>query len=102
MTPLVTPDNFVHEDDNLVLEDESGRVNLKGSVLSPSVYVTGNVVALHGKETSAGDFLVEDVLEAGLPPQMDLPNKSGYCFICDTFLFFIIACCNIFVFNRRR
>lgn len=37
----MTPDNFVHEDDNLVLEDESGRVNLKGSVLSPSVYVTG-------------------------------------------------------------
>lgn len=31
----------MHPDDNLVLEDESGRVNLKGSVLSPSVYVTG-------------------------------------------------------------
>ncbi|KAD3336311.1 hypothetical protein E3N88_31830 [Mikania micrantha] len=76
-TPLVSPDNFVHPDDTLVLEDESGRVNLKGNVLSPSVYVTGNVVALHGKETDAGDFFVDDVLEAGLPPQLDLPNKSG-------------------------
>ncbi|GKC72199.1 DNA polymerase delta small subunit [Tanacetum coccineum] len=36
-----------------------------------------NVVALHGKETSGGDFLVEDLLEAGLPPQSDLPNNSG-------------------------
>ncbi|KAJ0475667.1 putative DNA-directed DNA polymerase [Helianthus annuus] len=76
-TPLVSPDNFVHPDDSLVLEDESGRVNLKGNVLSPSVYVTGNVVALHGKETGGGDFFVEDLLEAGLPPQLDLPNKSG-------------------------
>ncbi|KAI3782254.1 hypothetical protein L2E82_12294 [Cichorium intybus] len=50
VTPIVIPRNFVHLDDYLVLEDESGRVNLKGSVLSPSVYVTGNVVALHGKK----------------------------------------------------
>ncbi|KAK9069204.1 hypothetical protein SSX86_013320 [Deinandra increscens subsp. villosa] len=75
--PLVVPDNFVHPDDTLVLEDESGRVNLKGNLLSPSVYVTGNVVAVHGKETGGGDFYVEDVLEAGLPPQLDPPNKLG-------------------------
>ncbi|KAI3780280.1 hypothetical protein L2E82_10255 [Cichorium intybus] len=65
ITPIVIPGNFVHLDDYLVLEYESGRVNLKGSVPSPSVYVTGNGVALHGKETSRGDFLVEDILEAG-------------------------------------
>lgn len=40
-TPLVKPHNFVHPDDHLVLEDESGRVKLGGSVFSPSVYVTG-------------------------------------------------------------
>lgn len=40
------------------------------------VYI-GNVVAIHGKETSGGDFFVEDILEAGLPPQLDLPNKLG-------------------------
>ncbi|KAK8496629.1 hypothetical protein V6N12_020076 [Hibiscus sabdariffa] len=34
------------------------------------------VVALHGKETSAGAFFVEDVLEAGLPPQIERPLKS--------------------------
>ncbi|XP_065857332.1 DNA polymerase delta small subunit [Euphorbia lathyris] len=74
--PLVKPHNFMHPDDHLVLEDESGRVKLGGKKLSPSVYVTGNIVALHGKETGAGDFLVLDVLEAGLPPQIERPIES--------------------------
>ncbi|XP_024003748.1 DNA polymerase delta small subunit isoform X1 [Eutrema salsugineum] len=73
VTPLVKPHNFMHPDDNLILEDESGRVKLGGSALSPAIYVTGVVVALHGKETSAGEFFVEDVLEAGLPPQIERP-----------------------------
>ncbi|KAJ1403343.1 DNA-polymerase alpha/epsilon, subunit B [Sesbania bispinosa] len=76
VVPLVRPHNFVHEDDYLVLEDESGRVKLCGSDISPSVYVTGIVVALHGKETGAGEFLVHNVLEAGLPPQIEFPLKS--------------------------
>lgn len=41
VTPLVQPHNFVHSDDYLILEDESGRVNLSGTSLSPSFYVTG-------------------------------------------------------------
>ncbi|KAE8674277.1 DNA polymerase delta small subunit [Hibiscus syriacus] len=76
VAPLVKPHNFIHQDDYLVLEDESGRVKLGGTVLSPSVYVTGVVIALHGKETSAGAFFVEDVLEAGLPPQIERQLKS--------------------------
>ncbi|KAH1039202.1 hypothetical protein J1N35_040945 [Gossypium stocksii] len=76
VAPLIKPHNFMHQDDYLVLEDESGRVKLGGTKLSPSVYVTGVVVALHGKETSAGAFFVEDVLEAGLPPQIERPLKS--------------------------
>lgn len=39
--------------------------------------VIGSIVGLHGKETDAGDFLVLDVLEAGLPPQIELPLKSS-------------------------
>lgn len=50
------------------------------------LYVAGIVVALHGKETGAGDFLVEDVLEAGLPPQLDPPNKLGTVVIPKAFL----------------
>lgn len=41
VTPLVKPHNFMHPDDNLVLEDDSGRVKLGGSVILPSIYVTG-------------------------------------------------------------
>ncbi|XP_050226360.1 DNA polymerase delta small subunit [Mercurialis annua] len=74
--PLVKAHNFMHADDHLVLEDESGRVKLGGDMLPPSAYVTGLVVALHGKETDAGDFQVLDVLEPGLAPQIDLPLQS--------------------------
>ncbi|KAL6522390.1 DNA polymerase delta subunit 2 [Orobanche minor] len=76
-SPLVKPHNFIHSDDYIVLEDESGRVKLRGTCLLPSVYVTGIVVAVHGKETDAGDFMVEDIFEAGLPPQIKLPLNSG-------------------------
>ncbi|XP_060208323.1 DNA polymerase delta small subunit [Lycium barbarum] len=76
-SPLVQRHNFTHPDDSLVLEDESGRVKLSGSLLLPSTYVTGNIIALHGKETSAGDFLIEDILEAGLPQQIERPIQLG-------------------------
>ncbi|KAK9156622.1 hypothetical protein Scep_003196 [Stephania cephalantha] len=74
--PIVKPHNFMHPDDHLVLEDESGRVKLSGDVFSPSTFVTGIVVALHGKETDAGDFLVLDILEAGLAPQIEFSLDS--------------------------
>lgn len=80
-TPLVKPHNFMHPDDHLVLEDESGRVKLEGTALIPSVYVTGVVVALLGKATGAGSFLVQDVLDAGLPPKIEKPlqlNEDKY------------------------
>ncbi|KAJ0974514.1 hypothetical protein J5N97_016479 [Dioscorea zingiberensis] len=70
--PLVKPHNFMHPDDHLILEDESGRVKLTGNFLAPSTFVTGIVLAVHGKETSDGDLLVQDVLEAGLPPQKEI------------------------------
>ncbi|EPS71644.1 hypothetical protein M569_03114, partial [Genlisea aurea] len=72
-SPLVQTHNFIHSDDFLALEDDSGRVKLHGTLLSPSEYATGIVVALHGKETGTGDFLVEDILEAGFPHQIERP-----------------------------
>lgn len=50
---------------------------------------TGVVIALHGKETSAGNFLVEDILEAGIPPQITLPSISK---------FFPILACSFSIF----
>lgn len=40
-------------------------------------FVVGNIIALHGKETSAGEFFVEDALEAGLPQQIEQPIQLG-------------------------
>lgn len=39
--------------------------------------LAGIVVALHGKETSEGKFFVLDMLEAGLPPQIEQPPSSS-------------------------
>jgi DNA polymerase delta subunit 2 len=41
------------------------------------MHLIGGVVALHGKETTAGDFLVLDVFEAGLAPQIEPQLKSS-------------------------
>lgn len=41
IAPLVSPHNFVHDDDYLILEDESGRVRLVGDNVSAKSYVTG-------------------------------------------------------------
>lgn len=41
VVPLATPSKFTHDNDYLVLEDESGRVKLIGGVISAATYVTG-------------------------------------------------------------
>lgn len=41
--PLVKPHNFMHPDDHLILEDESGRVTLAGAI-PPAAFVTGKSV----------------------------------------------------------
>ena len=39
--PLVSPLNFMHPNDHLILEDESGRVKLVGEDVCAKSYVTG-------------------------------------------------------------
>jgi DNA polymerase delta subunit 2 len=41
VVPLVTPSKFTHNDDYLIMEDESGRVKLIRDANLPSFYVTG-------------------------------------------------------------
>lgn len=52
-----------------MLEDESGRLRLTGTLLQSAVLVTGAVVAVLGTENSDGDFEVIDVKVPDLPPQ---------------------------------
>ncbi|BFI30950.1 DNA polymerase delta subunit 2 [Marchantia polymorpha subsp. ruderalis] len=73
---LVVPSNFTDAEDYLILEDESGRVKLVGNCISPSVYVTGVVVAVCGQPGKDGEFLVEEILEPGLAPQPPLPTRK--------------------------
>lgn len=64
--------------------------------------ITGVILALRGKETSDSEFLVEDILEAGPPPQIERPAILGptnnlifafmYFSMCNFCLFILIFC----------
>ncbi|QIW96648.1 hypothetical protein AMS68_002166 [Peltaster fructicola] len=56
-------------EDSVMLEDESGRLQLTGSMLGTETLVTGAIVAVIGTENRDGDF---EVLEIRVP---DLPRQ---------------------------
>ena len=61
---------FSHEfETQVMLEDESGRLRLTGSVLKSNFLVTGIILAVLGTENANGDFEVLDVQLPELPPQ---------------------------------
>ena len=57
------------ERDEVMLEDESGRLRLTGGFLSGVLLVTGAIVAVIGTENRDGDFEVLDLRVADLPRQ---------------------------------
>lgn len=64
------------EGDSLLLEDESGRLNLVGDFIQRQLLVTGAVIAVLGTENSKGDFHVMDMKTAGLAPQVARFKRS--------------------------
>ena len=52
-----------------MLEDESGRLRLIGTILQTSMLVTGCIVAMMGTENANGDFEVVDMKVPDLPRQ---------------------------------
>lgn len=58
------------ETDQIMLEDESGRVILDGEVLADMVLVTGTVVGVLGMELQPGVFEVVDVVFPEIAPQV--------------------------------
>lgn len=52
-----------------MLEDDSGRIKLVGSVLKDFFMVTGCIIAVMGTENANGEFEVLDLKFADLPPQ---------------------------------
>ncbi|KAG9404210.1 DNA polymerase delta subunit 2 [Aphanomyces cochlioides] len=69
------------DDDELVLEDESGRIALYGDIRVQEV-VTGVVVGLQGEMRPGGDgFHVSRVFTPGIPPQSTLPARSDDAYV---------------------
>lgn len=55
--------------DQTMLEDESGRLRLTGTILQTSMLVTGCIIAVMGTENANGDFEVVDIKVPDLPRQ---------------------------------
>lgn len=64
---------FYSPDDNVMLEDESGRVHLIGECLKGARLVTGVIIGALGMETPSGDFEVVDICYAEMAPQPSPP-----------------------------
>ncbi|KAF2090620.1 DNA polymerase delta subunit 2 [Saccharata proteae CBS 121410] len=58
-------------EDQIMLEDESGRLRLTGSFLATQMLVTGCIIAAMGTENSDGVFEVAKIQVADLAPQPD-------------------------------
>ncbi|CAH0486095.1 unnamed protein product [Peronospora farinosa] len=66
------------KDDELVLEDESGRVQLVGEI-NVATFVTGVVLAVRGRvprDGTGGQFYVDQVYVPSIPPQYSLPERQ--------------------------
>lgn len=70
---------FHSAEDAVMIEDESGRIQLVGDRLKKANIVTGVIVGALGMENSDGGFEVADLCYAGMPPQeadADVPSPS--------------------------
>ncbi|KAK6334768.1 hypothetical protein TWF718_010215 [Orbilia javanica] len=65
------------EKDQIMIEDESGRLRLSGSKIKTEDLVTGCVVAVMGTEASNGEFEVIDMALPELPDQTERPTPSA-------------------------
>lgn len=60
--------------DEIMLEDESGRVLLVGEYIRSTPFVTGTVIGVLGMEADAGTFQVLDICYPSSLPQRALPD----------------------------
>ncbi|KAG5995192.1 hypothetical protein E4U43_003092 [Claviceps pusilla] len=69
--PISTQQTYFSPDgtDQIMLEDDSGRIRLVGDLLQTIPLVTGCIIAVMGTENSSGEFDVIDIKFPDLPPQ---------------------------------
>jgi DNA polymerase delta subunit 2 len=74
--PAPPPPEKIHsQDDQVMLEDESGRIKLVGEMLNDVQLVTGVIVGVLGVDTINGEFEVVDLCFAGMAPQADQDDE---------------------------
>lgn len=72
------PEKYFDKDtDEILLEDESGRLRLTGERVSSDLLVTGAVIAVLGTETASGDFMVMDIKFPEYAPQVARMAKTS-------------------------
>ena len=78
-----TVDRYFSDDrDAVMLEDDSGRIRLTGSILKSVILVTGCIIAVLGIENSDGELDIIDIKFPDLAPQpgrweLSAPRTSG-------------------------
>jgi len=70
-------EKYLDENGNvtIMIEDESGRIELSGNRVYREGLVTGCVVGVLGSETTGGQFDVVDVCLPEMPPQPKVGEK---------------------------
>ncbi|CCH62505.1 hypothetical protein TBLA_0H02190 [Henningerozyma blattae CBS 6284] len=63
--------------DEIMLEDESGRIILCGELIKNTPFITGTVVGLLGMEAEAGSFQVLDICYPQAIPQLPVPTSNN-------------------------
>eukprot|EP00798_Chlamydomonas_sp_ICE-L_P023274 gene23274-30504_t len=74
---MLSGTNFCSDTDHLVLEDEGGRMIIRGDCLSIPDLVTGVVVAVRGMAEPGGDFIVREVCFPEMAPQAPPPDAAA-------------------------
>ncbi|GAA5972676.1 hypothetical protein JCM11641_002969 [Rhodosporidiobolus odoratus] len=79
ITAPATRRKYHSTNDEVMLEDESGRVRLVGSKIdnSQGIFVTGTILAALGVETASGDFEVFEYCYPGMAPQPPQAEQKG-------------------------
>ena len=67
---------FTGDDDYAVLEDGSGRIQIKDTLsFKCNEHVTGTIIALLGRADTNGFFICQDYCYAGVPYKAELPTN---------------------------
>ncbi|KAH8976466.1 DNA polymerase alpha/epsilon subunit B-domain-containing protein [Lactarius hatsudake] len=85
--PAPPPPEKIHsQDDQVMLEDESGRIKLVGKILADAQLVTGVIVGVLGADLGNGEFEVVDLCFAGMALQAGEADETDIEVVQDTSL----------------